>query len=139
MNLKHIKYDLSRNKEVEVDKLSLEQVREFRQRYDVPSLESLALIVSGHRPLTRTSFSRELFYGWCIQNGIEWYDNGNSYVMRLKTPNRISKYSLSKRLKKINAWMVQFIRNSNYRPDTHPRFKMYQSMIESIQKNHPIL
>ena len=84
MTSEYLLIEVRRANEIKMPQSILFDMVEFKTGKDVSSLESLALILSGHQPIRNYCFDINKFEDWCKENGLHFYLDERERMLHLR-------------------------------------------------------
>lgn len=89
MNAEYLLKEVKQSKEIKITQKMLSGIPEFKTGNIVSSLESLALTLNGHQPITKYSFDINKLEIWCKKNSLRFYLEEQEQLLHLKCDARI--------------------------------------------------
>jgi len=84
MNAEYLLREVKQANEIQITQRIMEDIPEFKTGKDVASMESLALILSGHQPIKNYRFDISKLETWCKENSLRFYLDKKEQILHLK-------------------------------------------------------
>lgn len=68
MNVQNLAEEVRQHKEIKMSEDMLHEFIDFQTPREVKNLESVLLVINGHKPLTQDKFDIDKFKKWCLEN-----------------------------------------------------------------------
>lgn len=84
MNAEYLLREVKQAKEIKVSEYFLHEISDFKTGFEVSSMESLALTLSGHQPIKDFRFDIKKLKTWCKENSLRFYLDEREQILHLK-------------------------------------------------------
>lgn len=116
MTIEQILQELKEKGDITVEYQTISNLSQFKRQIEIHDMESVGLILGGHKPKTYLQFDLKDFYYWCDQNNIFCINDNKHRVIRLTLKSQIKLDSEDIR-HNLFVQIKNFIRQTGFEPN----------------------